>query len=106
MVFIHPVILRDHLNASVYTKEKYSAIRNNQQSSKILRRGAFKNRAGAFPPLKEVITKPGKAQRELQQQRAKAKRTQARKRKAVTRQPTVIPKKHPPIEAIPVIDDY
>ncbi len=103
MVFIHPVILRDHLNSSVYTKEKYSAIRNNQQSSKILRRGAFKNRAGAFPPLKEAVTKPGKAQRELQKQRAKHKA--AKKKRAVVRKPVAVPKSKA-TESIPVIDDY
>ena len=106
MVFIHPVILRDHLNASVYTKEKYSAIQNNQQKSKILRRGAFKNRAGAFPPLKKVITTPGKAQRELQQHQAK--QAAAQKRRAVVRKPIAVPKNTAPesIESIPVIDDY
>jgi hypothetical protein len=106
MVFIHPVILRDHLNASVYTKEKYSAIKNKQQNSKILRRGAFKNRAEAFPPLKKVITTPGKAQRELQQQRAK--QAAAKKRRAVVRKSVAVPKNTAPesIEAIPVIDDY
>jgi general secretion pathway protein D len=74
MVFIHPVILRDHLNASVYTKEKYSALRNKQKNSKILRRGAFKNRASTFPKLKDVFTRPGKAkadQTRLEQQKRK-----------------------------------
>ena len=131
MVFIHPVILRDHLTSSTYSKEKYSAIRNKQRNSKILRRGAFKNRASTFPELKDAVTRPGQAkaqeQRRQQQLRLeKQRREQLRKKKLQQRQktwnggatqakgsnhpaarkPFKRPNRKSPIEAIPVIDDY
>ncbi len=102
MVFIHPVILRDHLTSSVYTNEKYSKIQHRQKSSNILRRGTLKHRANAFPSLKNIFAKP----------KAKAK---ASIRKNVPPRPAHVPaikhrqktpKQHSSIKNIPIIDDY
>jgi general secretion pathway protein D len=56
MVFIHPVIMRTPETASIYTKQKYSAMRRQQKGSQILGRGTFKNRPNRLPELKDVIT--------------------------------------------------
>ncbi len=95
MVFIHPVILRDHLKASAYTREKYSELLNRQEKSKILKKGALHHRADKFPGLDAVISN-GSSRQPAQP--------------AVQR-----PVKQPPVqqqavesllEEIPVIDDY
>lgn len=99
MVFIHPVILRDHLAASAYTKEKYSAIRQKQIDSKILRRGSFQHRPQEFPKLKSIVTgKPAAVSTTNQKQRAPVPAT--KKPAATNRSRTQN------LDAIPVIDDY
>lgn len=127
MIFIHPVILRDNLTASAYSREKYSAIRRKQQDSKILRRGTLKHRANSFPPLNRIITKKPtpaqlkakrreqqirkqqlRKQQQIKQQQLARQRATARQRvrpqPRVNRQPAA-PQNNQP-EAIPFIDDY
>jgi len=110
MVFIHPVILRDHLDSSIYTKEKYSKIQRRQKQSDILRRGTLKHHPDAFPNLKDVVTKPKKVQRaprvkppvtsqQKKAQKAKQKQIQQRQQKTPAQKQT-----HD--SYIPFIDDY
>ena len=56
MIFIHPVILRDVLNATGYTREKYNKIRRAQQASKVTSRGLLKQKASPLPARLENIT--------------------------------------------------
>jgi general secretion pathway protein D len=56
MIFIHPVILRDVLTATGYTREKYNKLRHAQQSSKITSRGILKHKATALPARLEGLT--------------------------------------------------
>ena len=56
MIFIHPVILRDVLNATGYTREKYNKIRHAQQASKVTSRGLLKQKASSLPARLENIT--------------------------------------------------
>ena len=56
MIFIHPVILRDVLSATGYTREKYSKLRRSQQVSKVTSRGILKKKASAFPSRLEDLT--------------------------------------------------
>ncbi len=101
MVFIHPVILRDHLTSSVYTKEKYSKIQRRQRSSKILRRGTLQHRPDAFPGLNNIITKPSA-------KKSNTLKPQHNKKPATSRaaRTPVVPKAKTPSAGIPVIDDY
>lgn len=105
MVFIHPVILRDHLTASAYTKEKYSAIQQRQQDSKILRRGSFQHRAKEFPELNKVVTQKPTNNKQNPAQQPKQKKPAPIVRKPATT--TTAPRSYSqPLEPIPVIDDY
>ena len=57
MIFIHPVIMRDVLNATGYTREKYNKIRRAQQASNVTTRGLLKQKAHQFPKnIKSVTT--------------------------------------------------
>ena len=56
MIFIHPVILRDVLSATGYTREKYSKIRRAQQNSRVTSRGLLKQKAPPLPARLESIT--------------------------------------------------
>ena len=56
MIFIHPVILRDVLTATGYTREKYNKLRRAQQRSKVTTRGILKKKAAAFPARLEDLT--------------------------------------------------
>jgi len=57
MIFIHPVIMRDVLNATGYTREKYNQIRRAQQASNVTTRGLLKQKAAQLPrSLKSVTT--------------------------------------------------
>ena len=58
MIFMHPVIMRDVLNATGYTREKYNQIRRAQQNSRVTSRGLLKNKAAAFPrQISKLVTK-------------------------------------------------
>ena len=100
MVFIHPVILRDHLTSSAYTHEKYSKIQRRQKSSNILRKGTLQHRADAFPNLKEVVTKPVKPKANTKKKSA----PRQVKTPAINRQKAQ--KQRSGVEYIPIIDDY
>jgi len=132
MIFIHPVILRDNLTASAYSREKYSAIRQRQKDSKILRRGTLQHRANSFPELDSIITKkPTPAeitanrqqarqqqirqqqirQEQLRKQQQLRSQQQARQRAAQQRSRATQPVRTPAQENdsedyIPFIDDY
>ncbi|MEE9304084.1 MAG: type II secretion system secretin GspD [Thiotrichaceae bacterium] len=120
MVFIHPVILRDHLTSSVYTKEKYSKIQRRQKSSKILRRGTLQHRPDVFPQLKDVVTKPSTTKPSTTRKNTiivpLSNKKASTNRKASKKLPTAKVRKAKPISKqqrnntptvdIPVIDDY
>ncbi|CAA6820956.1 MAG: General secretion pathway protein D [uncultured Thiotrichaceae bacterium] len=100
MVFIHPVILRDHMSADVYTRRKYSAIQRKQKDSEILGRGTFKNRAEPLPPLHEVITQQPFKQPQKQQQPRKPVA------KPIQRTTPIVEPVENKADYIPFIDDY
>ncbi len=57
MIFIHPVILRDVLSATGYTREKYNKIRHAQKESRVTSRGILKQKASPFPArLENLVT--------------------------------------------------
>ena len=60
MVFIHPVIVRDHATADYATSSKYSYLKARQLESEINERGLMKNGAQLLPDLDELVTQiPG-----------------------------------------------
>ena len=60
MVFIHPVIVRDHTTADYATNSKYSYLKARQLESEINERGLIKNGAQLLPDLDELVTQiPG-----------------------------------------------
>ena len=109
MVFIHPVILRDHLTSSAYTHEKYSKIQRRQTSSKILRRGTLQHRPDAFPNLKNVITKPAAKKNVRRQVKQPPRPAAPANRKKIVRpavRKATLPANEEKESSIPVIDDY
>lgn len=56
MIFIHPIIMRDVLNADGYTRQKYSKIRRAQRNSRVTSRGILKQKARRFPKSLKTIT--------------------------------------------------
>lgn len=101
MVFIHPVILRDHLKASSFTNEKYSELIRKQQKSQILRKGTLHHRADKFPHLKDIIVKGRKPVTGRQTTRTPVKKPLPGQKPVRQQQPV-----DASLEAIPVIDDY
>lgn len=97
MIFIHPIILRDNLTASKYSRMKYSKIQRRQESSKILRRGALEHRADRFPNMDRMITKkPTSAElaRERQQQQQQQREQRQRQQQHLARQRAAQQRQH------------
>ncbi|RTZ63573.1 MAG: type II secretion system protein GspD [Aquificaceae bacterium] len=87
MIFIHPVILRDVLNATGYTREKYNNIRRAQQASKVTTRGLLKQKARQFPRSLKSITTQKMTPAQIRAMRlAEWKRTHPQKGGAVRQQ--------------------
>ena len=56
MVFIHPAIIKDSIEAGQYTNRKYEYLRARQLDAGIRERGLIKDSNAIFPDLQELVT--------------------------------------------------
>jgi general secretion pathway protein D len=56
MVFIHPAIIKDSIEAAAYTSRKYDYLRARQLEAGIGDRGLIKDSRAVFPDLEELVT--------------------------------------------------
>lgn len=56
MAFIHPVIINQGRTSDKVSRNKYKALQQQQNKSKILQRGRFKQHATRFPNIDQVIS--------------------------------------------------
>ncbi len=56
MVFIHPAIIKDSVEAAAYTSRKYDYLRARQLEAGIGDRGLIKDSRAVFPDLEELVT--------------------------------------------------
>ncbi len=62
MVFIHPVILRDHDTATYVTRQKYTTMRTQQIEAAMDERGLIRGAVSNLPDIQELVTQgPGPA---------------------------------------------